>query len=65
MVKTSGKRSAVTAGLTVMAGQERVVKVDRGLQSLMDYGDNMEVPKSQFVEKLEIHLAIYFCSIFV
>lgn len=47
MVKTPGKRSAATAALAGTAVQERVVKVDRGLQSLMDYGDNIEVSKSQ------------------
>lgn len=43
MVKTPSKRSAATAALDGTSVQERVVKLDPGLQSLMDYGDNIEV----------------------
>ena len=58
MVKTPSKRSASTAALDGTPVQERVVKLDPGLQSLMDYGDNIEVTISFVVVPFEIPVSV-------
>lgn len=52
MVKTPSKRSASTAALDGTPVPERVVKLDPGLQSLMDHGDNIEVTTVPYFSRI-------------